>query len=341
VLGQPAVKPQSLKWIVSFALASAVFSSELRTALAEVPRPRVRLHYEVDAPSCSTKGAMEAAVRERLGYDPFDATSLQEVRASLRRADGRLTAAVSIRGADGVLRVREPLTSSGSDCTEIAAALALAISIAIDPLTFVRAPPPPASTPEVLRPHVLPRASEETLLPSAKPEPVLPAPRADAPAYRAGAGIVGSVGSLPSPAWGPLIWGAFTFGRFGLEADGRYELPVSAPGPNGGVVRASRFTGTLAPCFGVSFVSLCGLASAGALFGEGRDVDVPATDTTWIASLGGRIGVALPARGVWRARVHIDGSAPLAPTRLRITNAEAWTTPPVVVVAGLLVTLGS
>src|SRR6188768_3765956 len=56
--------------------------------------PSARLEYtrEVGAESCPDEAALRRAVADRLGYDPFDASAPELLRARVTASDGRFSA---------------------------------------------------------------------------------------------------------------------------------------------------------------------------------------------------------------------------------------------------------
>jgi hypothetical protein len=303
-------------------------------ASADARPPSAQLNYQIEpgAETCPSADTLKAAVQARLGYDPFSPQADEVVEVSVRREHGRYVALVSIHLPDGSLRQREPLTSSATDCSEIASTLALAISIAIDPLTFVR----PAST-----------AVEENDSP---PSPVVnspveeklpPSPTKAGLGWEAGVGATGSLGALPSASAGLMLFGGAATRVLRLDVEGRYDFPASKNGPEGSAVHGSLLLGTLTPCWTPRPASFCALASVGALPGEGSGVDNRATADAFYAALGVRAGVELPTTGRVRGRLQIDAYFPLRSTTLRVVGTNVWTSPAVFGTLSLVVALHS
>ena len=85
----------------------------------------------------------------RLGYDPFSGPHERTVVATMTASDAEhLQALVALKGPDGVIQGRQQLTSTGPNCDEpLAASAELAISIAINPLSFQSTAAPPSAAP--------------------------------------------------------------------------------------------------------------------------------------------------------------------------------------------------
>src|SRR3982751_5711576 len=118
----------------------------------------VRFDYQrkEGAGACPDAGAVASSVAERLGYEPFDAAAPDTVKVTVFGKDRGLHARIEMLGANGRSRAERVLSSRRSDCADLAATMALAIAIAIDPFranarepTTVPAPPreKPATVP--------------------------------------------------------------------------------------------------------------------------------------------------------------------------------------------------
>ena len=84
----------------------------------------------------------------------------------------------------------------------------------------------------------------------------------------------------------------------------------------------------MAPCYALSSLRLCGLASIGAVTAEGSG----ATEETGSASsvyvaLGARAALDQPLSSAFSLRVHADALAPATRTTVRAGDIVLWTTP--------------
>jgi hypothetical protein len=168
------------------------------------------------AATCPDAARLRRAIAERLGKDPFldapppvtsptlrddefknpfepgappprPATSHQQLLVRFSRDPGHL-ALVTLRDVDGRETGRRELTSSASDCAELAGAVVLAAAIVIDPLVLTRpaTPPPPVDAgvpegwatlsrpPDAMRPPPVKPGSAPP--PQVAPPPVVSAP---------------------------------------------------------------------------------------------------------------------------------------------------------------------
>src|SRR5204862_4286698 len=103
-----------------------------------------------DTTGCPDEQTLRNAVSARLGYDPFRPDAERTLQVDIvvdRRHERRgLRAHVELRDAAGNSAGSRDIGSQRSDCGELASALTLAISIAIDPMILTR-PTPPAPAP--------------------------------------------------------------------------------------------------------------------------------------------------------------------------------------------------
>jgi hypothetical protein len=122
------------------------------SARAQAPRT-ARLEYTRGAGAlhCPDEAALRGAVASRLGYDPFRADAPRTITAAIARAGAALRAVVKLSDASGKVTGTRQLSSEQNDCSELLGAVTLAISLAIDPQSQLRAPAiepqPPVPTP--------------------------------------------------------------------------------------------------------------------------------------------------------------------------------------------------
>src|SRR5262249_18357643 len=150
----------------------------------------------------------------RLGYDPFFPWAKVTVVAHVRREGGVYRAEVTLVDEQGVSRGTRELSSQGDDCTPLVGALALGISLALDPLSLPgkpSAPEPPANAPEAPAEPGKPGAvSTPTPVPVLDSAATPPAQRlAAASMWKgwAGLGAIVRYGVTPGLAFGGIVRG--------------------------------------------------------------------------------------------------------------------------------------
>src|SRR5262249_17972003 len=136
-------------------LAAGTFAARVEAS------PSAKLVYVrgAGAESCPGEAEMRSAVARRLGYDPFFPVAAKTVVTPLAHTAAGYRAHVQIVSEDGKVRGERDLAASGDDCAELLAALALAVSIAIDDLDDERTAASTSAAPETRKAET-PRAEE-------------------------------------------------------------------------------------------------------------------------------------------------------------------------------------
>lgn len=195
-------------------------------------------------------------------------------------------------------------------------------------LRFDAPAPPPAPTPAP------PPAPPPAPTPMPAVVPVAPAveaptpPAAPARAGRATLAVSGLLGlaTMPTPGGG----GAFALGWrapwWSVSAELRAMLALNAPVDPVHRVSLHRVTGAALPCLHWRWVFGCGALELGALGGS-SDADMPASDSAFIATLGGRVGVEIPLGRFLAFRATVDGFGTVKPAIIRISAEPRWETP--------------
>ena len=295
-------------------------------ARADEAHAQVDLRYERAscAESCAGPDELRAAVAGRLGYDPFvskegsDAivVRIRCVGAGLEGTIARVDRAKHAQGKPATI------TSKGSDCGELTAALAVGIAIAIDPLSITREPAAPPASPSP--PPAPPPPPAATVPPEAPP--AAPAMPHDPTIFIVGLGPSLAVGALPDPSFGVRALAGIAHGMLEVDLEGRFDPPVGLR-TAGGTIDASLVLGTVAPCLRYGLGIACAQVSFGALRGTGLGFDHSREDNTLYIAAGARAGIEIPLGEVFALRVVGEGQIPLRPTRLEADGAPVWTTP--------------
>ena len=300
-----------------------------------------------DVRDCPDEAALRRAVAERLGYDPFVAQARTTVVAEVFRDGGILKARAHWMGEDGITRGSRELVSDGNDCKELVSALALAVSIALDPIASTGAPPP---SPEVAVPvdagsapgsddvdpaptpiSVTPVAHESRSAAADAPPPR----RRDAPQHAWGlaVGARGFVqtGLLPAAGAGIAAFARFrSAGFWSLALEGQADLPASRNATDGpGRVEAWSLTASLIPCAHYSVAGLCALGTIGQILSEGSGVTAPRSDSAFYASLGLRALLGWELGQAIGVELHTDLIAPVGRTELTLNSRDVWQAPAV------------
>jgi hypothetical protein len=291
------------------------------------------------AEGCPSEDDMRQRIASHVGHDPFargpsrSSGPSSGVRLAIEGAPKGLVARIELRDASGKIVGTKNLDSPTRDCTELASAAALTISVAIDPLRAAEppppstpAPPPPAKSPGVIIVHE--RVIERV---TSAPIPQPPAPWR----FRVGGSLVGTFGWEPATSAGLTAFVGVRRGFFTLDLEGRADLPQSKAAGSGGAVRASFLGASLAPCFALSITRACVVGTLGALQGRGEGLDRQLSQDTFYAALGVRLAAEFSLTRAVRLRAHGDLQAPLTRTTLRLDQRDVWTTPSAVALLGI------
>lgn len=311
------------------------------TAAAQ-SNPTAVLHYTRSdaAESCPDEQRLRDTVAARLGYDPFREAAPMVVRATIARTHHRLRGRIAVTDAAGADVGTREIESSRQDCAEIASAMALAISIVIDPLSLTRPPPPPTVTAPPPPPPPTPPPAAPPVQCVAPPSPPVPPPvivvaerRAPPPAPREtpprtieaalGAGV--TLGHTPDTTAVLAASVGLRWSRVSVALEGSFAFLSHASREGVGDVQATLATGRAVPCLRQRFGArvdgaVCGVLALGALSGTATGVDVARPGAALHAAAGGRVAVqvALVANVAVRGRAELLGA--LTPTDLVIRN---------------------
>ena len=328
--------------------------------VAEIAAPRIAFAQESSAPPatpagvqfdykrgsgtdhCPDETSLRKAVSERLGYDAFQRDAQRRLSVELTRKGRILSARIEMRDARGELQGARDLTSNDNDCVELSSAAALAISVAIDPTSFGRTSPSPAKpepAPQIPKPmDAKPPDARSDAAKSTSPLPKSSdakttdhAPRR----VRISIGSLGSYGTAPALALGFTSQVAFQLSsRFSTGVEGRADIPAGRDAAGGGTASTSLLATSLVPCAHLKLLHGCVLASLGRLHASASGVDAPQTGTSLFASLGGRLGVEVPALGPLLFRLHADLQVPMVRAVLNLNHRDIWTAPPITAALG-------
>jgi hypothetical protein len=327
-------------------MGAATVVAGIAAPVAAQQHVSVRFDYERadGASTCPDAAAVASSVAERLGYEPFDSAASGTVKVKVFGKDRGLQARIEMLGADGKAKAERVLSSRRSDCADLAATMALAIAIAIDPFRASAPPPasaaaPPAPLPEPLAAAAPPETAKEPQhLPSivvAPPPASPPPPTASQPiTARAAIGVVGGIGSAPVRNLGVALRIGARRADLSIDVEGRVDLPASVP-LRVGEVSTSLLVASLVPCLHWRVLAGCGLVTGGALRAAGHGLVDSRQVTDPYFALGARLAAEIPMTANLNLVAHADAAAPLITTELKVGGDELWTTPPVSVLAGL------
>lgn len=253
-------------------------------------RHDVRLIYQRDqgASACPDAARMRQLVSARLGYMPFDDGGQRVLRVVIVKRQQRFVGTIAWTGKPSARELNE------ATCEELAEALALAISIAIDPLAAMRAPKPgPAPVPT---------------------------------GWSLGAGAAATLGFAPGVSPAAVIRLRARRARLSLGLSLEANLPRTRT-YEGGSIDASIAVGSLTGCVHLARLEACALLSAGIVRGRGEEFVAARSVTRAYAGAGARLGLHVFSAGRLNGEVFGYVRAAVVRTTLTVSGNDVWTLP--------------
>lgn len=322
-------------FFVSLALPSALVADERR--------PVVRLNYDVRDDSCPGERAFRDLIAARLGYDPVDDAAPRAVVVVMAERNRRFDGTLAFFDAEGRPAGERRVGNREPRCAEVAASLASAVALVLDPLGSVardvqeHAAEPQEAAPEDSAPAVPAAPARETVEPD---EPAAPAPPVSLNedtrpplAFFAHAGLGAAYGLVPGVSIGARLGLGVDVSHWLLGAEFRTEFTPGSVALGGERAEATLFAARPFGCRRVGLGLLCAGATVGAL--EGRAPELPPADvrTSVFASVDVLGGVDIPIADGLSLRALAELDALVVRTRLRVDERDLWTAPPVAVSA--------
>lgn len=295
------------------------------------------------ASDCPDEAALAAAVAARLGYEPFSPWGDQTILATVTRSGSMVVGRAELIDHDGIAQGSREVKNP--ECSELLLALALAISITLDPLHVeptaenkpVLSPEPPAThEPEAPSEPVPDDAPAPAIVPAEPPSKRVAEAVHKPMTWHASAAAMGALEAAPRLAFGGKLGVAARLGRWSLGVEAWSTLPATQAGALGGEVRVRLLSGALTPCLRVvNGLSVCALGSLGSMRAEGRGVDAPRTETVLHATAGGRAQFVWPLGSRFELLANADLAATLNRPRFQLDQAEVWRPGPVLALLGI------
>jgi hypothetical protein len=276
------------------------------------------------AEGCPDDQGIHDLITARLGYDPFRGEPRLHLRLSVEAVKPGLSAKLVVLDARGQPTRRREMASERSDCAELAEAITLATSLAIDPFALSRPPSPPPAPRAATEPERPPQATPAAQVPV--PPPPRETPPREPVIFELGLAAAGSAGLEPEVEAGFAADARLRWTRFSVGVEGRLGLPRSSAFGQATVTSSLLFASVF-PCAHLGPVAGCALISAGALRISTSGLDGAGAKTEPFFTAGARVELALPTRSMFFARVRVDVMAPLIHSTFYIDGATAWSAP--------------
>jgi len=278
------------------------------------------------AENCPAEVNLRLLIIARLGYDPFSPQASRLVLSRVELNGPDLVGSLEVVDQGGISSGRRELTSGR--CDELARALALSISLAIDP---ERASQPSPNTPPT-KSEAAPTAATEPP-PAAAPVERAPPAKGDARSASnhafAGFALSASTGTLPAPAFGAVASVGVRSGALSLSLEGLAEQSSSTDVTPRGRLSGTLFGAGVAGCWRTGDLSLCGLGLGGVQRLSSSEVVSPGASSGPFVAVGPRVGWAVPLGARLDFVAALAGLWSFARNNAELSGREVWRAPPV------------
>lgn len=302
-----------------------------RSALA-FPSSRLVYMRGPGAESCPDQTTVREAVKKRLGYDPFFPSSDKTIVARIVRDANKLRGEVELVDEQGTQAGKREFSAEPDQCQQLVHAMALSISIAIDPNsaeTYAQGPKEaPAADPAEKQQGSQPEPEAEVpptpVVAPAPAPPAKPAAESAQTLWSAGLGATFQVGSMPHVAIGATAFAALRMSIWSLSIEGELDAPMTTR-EKGVELRSYGGALKLVPCghwkalFACQISALRWLAASGSVTGLGGAAPSLA--------LGARLGAELPLNSTFGVLGYGDLLLTALPVQLKSESTELWKTP--------------
>src|ERR1017187_5413769 len=305
-----------------------------------------RLIYErgFGAASCPDEEELRAAVAKRVGFDAFDEAAERLLSCRVERVGRVLRARIDVGFGSNQQPAARELVSAQADCRELAEAVQLAFSIAINPLVVAaQAESAPSSEPPPVEnrpnPALSSKLAESAHFAAAKPPPTIAAPRSAAQTpglrLRLGADAAIPAGLDPGLAYAASLHTGLRRNRLSVSLEFRALAPSSFAVGRGSL-HVWQWAALLAPCTHWGAFAACLVGSAGRIHGRGEGFVINEQSSSLSASAGARAAWEYPQHGQkLRLRLSLDLMVALTQPHFALGGVDAWAPPPVAAVLGV------
>lgn len=282
------------------------------------------------AEACPAEVDLRLWVMARLGYDPFSPQASRVVIARVEARDHQLFSSVEMADQHGLSTGRRELSSKNERCQDLARAMALSISLVIDPerASLVRdesgagpAPAAPATAPPPATPA---RATSSSA--AAAPGAKQAGPSTHVVlrgALESGAGV------LPGWALGGTLGVGLRSRVISLALEGRGALSLGRDLTPRGSLTGSLLLARLLGCLHFEAVGLCAAGYLGQQRLGTSDVAQPQTSAGSYFGFGPRVELELPLTRGLAVMVGVEGVVNVTRNRALLTGLEVWKAPAV------------
>lgn len=307
----------------------------VRSAMA-FPSSRLVYVRGPGAEQCPDQMTVRDAVKKRLGYDPFFPSSDKTIIARIAADASKLRGEVELVDERGTQVGKREFSAEPDQCDQLVHAMALSISIAIDPKSAESYGQGPKDVPETAekQPDSQP-SSDAEVAPAATMEhtetaEVVPQPKdsvvgdAAPRLWSTGLGATVQFRSTPQVALGATAFAALRTGAWSLAIEGELDAPMTIQ-LEGVELRSSGGALKLVPCWHWKALAACQVTALRWLAAKGSSSGLGGASGS--LALGARLGAELPLSPRFGVLAYADLLLTPLPVSLVSEGRTLWKTP--------------
>lgn len=302
--------------VVGTAVALAAGLLSARAAHAE---EKARLVYARGSGTtgCPAEIDLRLSVVARLGYDPFSPQASRVVLARIERRRAALVGVVELVNDAGLASGRRELSAPKRRCDELARAMALSISLTIDPERALAVHPP----------GHLGTAVGFSPTEDPPPAPTLRLRRTQPLRLFAGATLLGAEGLLPTFALGASAYLGIGWQSLSLQIETRLMTSFRRTLEPGGSLSGQTADPGLAGCRAFDSYGACLVAQLGTERVRSHDIVYPKTVTKIHGAAGPRFLIYFPQGERWNLVAGAEALLNLSRNSARMYRRDVWSSP--------------
>ena len=298
-------------------------------------RRQVVLDYVLEdgAGGCPGRGALTRGVKGLLGYDPFVEDGQGRVLVRLSAQGLRHVATLRVSSPEGEFGGERRVEARVRACDEMIDAIALTVSLALDPEAVERVKRPRRSSAWTERRR--PRRGSVSSPPSTRAAP----PEAEAegaPLEPWWLGVSGGLSGGATPALAPRVGASARYAQpwWSMGAELHVDIPLQHEVVDG-AISGQCLTLTLSACLRWRWLSGCLLARGGVLMLSGHDYPDAQRAVAPYGAGGARLGFETPLNEGLSLALNADVEFPFWEIRARVGQRVPWSVSAVVGAATL------
>lgn len=306
-------------------------------------RPSLTLDYRIAASAkrCPAEQTFRDRVAARLGFDPFSQSSGRSAHVGITPGGnhGELLGHLALRHGGKTIGQRT-LRGVADQCDELAQALAIALSVMLDPFgefaPNAKPPEPEATSPAKTVPATKPTTRRRT--PEMRSRETSPEKERFL-RLTTDVAALGSLGFFPGPSVGvrPSV-GASLSRNVSTGLEGRFERPPGAVEVSQDRVTSSLFLGGVYACFHPKRAFSCLSLAMGQFRAKAETIPDASSRAAAVAFLSLRAGPRLVLTETFALSPFVEVHAALLRGELIIDQREVWRAPPLAASLGFAAT---